>query len=145
MKIRAMLGIGVTALLWAGAALAHHSFAMFDIGKQVTLVGVVKEFQWTNPHAWIEIEVPNEAGSADEWSVQLNSPNNLARQGWRRSTLIAGDKVTIIVNPLRDGRKAGLFYKLIKADGQTITDPRPGGAVTNYNGATTKTEPTTAP
>ncbi|MFZ1990022.1 MAG: DUF6152 family protein [Alphaproteobacteria bacterium] len=122
-------------------ALAHHSFAMFDLGKQVTLAGTVKEFEWTNPHAWIEVNVPSEAGPDALWSVQMNSPNNLTRQGWKRTTLKPGDRVTIIVNPMRDGRKAGLFYKLTKADGETITDPRPGSANTSYNGATAGPEP----
>lgn len=66
----------------------------------------------------------------------MNSPNNLTRQGWKRTTLKPGDRVTIVVNPMRDGRKAGLFLKLIKADGETISDPRPGGSNTSYNGAT---------
>ena len=122
--------------LWSGAALAHHSFAMFDLGKQVSLNGTVKEFEWTNPHAWIEINVPSDTGPDVLWSVQMNSPNNLTRQGWKRTTLKAGDRVTIIVNPMRDGRKAGLFYKLTQADGETITDPRPGSANASYNGAT---------
>jgi len=122
-------------------ALAHHSFAMFDLGKQVTLAGTVKEFEWTNPHAWIEINVPSDSGPDVLWSVQMNSPNNLTRQGWKRTTLKPGDRVTIIVNPMRDGRKAGLFFKLTKADGETIMDPRPGSANTSYNGATAGTEP----
>ena len=123
-------------IAWSGSALAHHSFAMFDLGKQVSLNGTVKEFEWTNPHAWIEINVPSDSGPDVLWSVQMNSPNNLTRQGWKRTTLKAGDRVTIIVNPMRDGRKAGLFFKLTKADGETITDPRPSGANTSYNGAT---------
>ena len=133
----------VLALLMGlpGLALAHHSFAMFDLGKQVTLAGTVKEFEWTNPHAWIEINVPSDSGPDVLWSVQMNSPNNLTRQGWKRTTLKPGDRVTIIVNPMRDGRKAGLFFKLTKADGETISDPRPGSANTSYNGATAGPEP----
>ena len=136
MKVE-QVSLALGLLIWsAGSALAHHSFAMFDLGKQVSLSGVVKEFEWTNPHAWIEITVPGESGPDVLWSVQMNSPNNLTRQGWKRTTLKAGDRVTIVVNPMRDGRKAGLFYKLTKADGETITDPRPGGSNSSYNGAT---------
>ena len=75
--------------LVAGSAFAHHSFAMFDRSKETTLVGVVQDFQWTNPHSWIELDVPNENGSIDKWSIELNSPNNSPRQGWH-STAQAG-------------------------------------------------------
>ncbi len=69
---------------------AHHSFAMFDQKKDVTLKGVVREFQWTNPHAFIHIEVPNDSGGKDPWQVELNSPNNLTRQGWKSTSVKAG-------------------------------------------------------
>ena len=119
----------VSAALAAGAglalpALAHHSFAMFDTqGPKKRLEGVVHEFQWTNPHAFIEVDVPNEDGSTTRWAVELNSPNNLARQGWRRQTVEPGDNVVIEVSPLRDGQPGGLFYTLLKEDGTEVLDP----------------------
>ena len=102
---------------------AHHSFAMFDQTKSVTLKGQVAEFQWTNPHAFIELNVGN-----DRWSIELNSPNNLTRQGWRRSTLKAGDNVAVTINPLRNGKKGGLFNKVVLPDGKVLGDGRPQGA-----------------
>ncbi|MDE3168661.1 MAG: hypothetical protein KGL75_00850, partial [Acidobacteriota bacterium] len=74
----------LAALLLALAtpALAHHSFAMFDRDKEMVLVGTIHEFEWTNPHSWIELDVPNAAGGVDKWSLECNSPNNLTRQGW---------------------------------------------------------------
>ena len=112
-----------TALAIACAASAHHSFAMFDQSKQVPLTGTIREFQWTNPHAFIHIDVPNTEGASDLWKVELNSPNNLKRQGWKSSELKPGDKVTVVINPLRDGSKGGLFVSATLADGKVLGDP----------------------
>ncbi len=68
----------------------------------------MREFQWTNPHAFIHIEVPNDSGGKELWQVELNSPNNLKRQGWKSTSIKAGDAVTLVLNPLRDGSKGGL-------------------------------------
>jgi Family of unknown function (DUF6152) len=113
-------------------AVAHHSFAMFDQAKEVTLQGTVKEFQWTNPHSFIELAAMNADGSVDIWSVELNSPNNLKRQGWKSDSLQTGDKVTLVLNPLRDGRKGGLFISVTRPDGLVLGDPtRRGGGPIN--------------
>jgi hypothetical protein len=120
---RARILLAGVALLAAGAAFAHHSFAMFDRDKEVVLNGTVSEFQWTNPHAFIELEVPDSQGKAEKWSVEMNSPNNLTRQGWKSSMLKTGDKVSVTLNPLRDGKKGGLFVAITFADGKVIRDP----------------------
>jgi hypothetical protein len=112
----------VAAVVVTGSAVAHHSFAMFDRDKEVTLNGTVREFQWTNPHAFIEVEVA-EGGKVEKWSVEMNSPNNLTRQGWKSSMLKTGDKVSVTMNPLRDGKKGGLFVAITLADGKVIKDP----------------------
>ena len=119
--LRALLA-GI-ALCMTGAAFAHHSFAMFDRDKEVTLNGTVREFQWTNPHAFIELDVPDASGKVEKWSVEMNSPNNLQRQGWKSSLLKTGDKVSVTLNPLRDGKKGGLFVAITLADGKVIKDP----------------------
>jgi hypothetical protein len=105
----------------AAPAAAHHSFASFDTTRIVRLEGVVAEFQWTNPHAWLELDVVNPDGVVDRWGVEFNSPNNLAREGWSRHMLQPGDAVTVWVNPLRDRRHGGLYYQVIRADGETMT------------------------
>jgi hypothetical protein len=110
-----MLGIGAPVL-------AHHSFAMFDQTKQVTLKGTVREFQWTNPHAFIHVQVPAADGSSEIWQVELNSPNNLKRQGWKSGTLKTGDNVTVVLNPLKDGSKGGLFVTITLPDGTVLGD-----------------------
>ena len=119
----AIFALAVLAIPVSGTAAAHHSFAAFDTTKMVELKGVVAEFQWTNPHSWIEIDVPNVAGKVERWSIELNSPNNLSRQGWSRHDLKPGDKVTLAVNPLRDGKLGGLFKIVTLADGRVHKDP----------------------
>lgn len=113
----------LAALCVAGSAWAHHSFAMFDQSKQVTLKGTVREFQWTNPHAWIHLDVPNASGGVDSWQVELNSPNNLKRQGWKSNSLTVGERVTLMLNPLKDGTKGGLFIAVTLPDGTVLGDP----------------------
>ncbi len=107
------------------AAQAHHSFAMFDQSKQVTVAGTVRDFQWTNPHAFIELE----DAQGKTWGVELNSPNNLVRQGWKRTIIKAGDKVSVVLNPLRDGRPGGLFTTLTLPDGRVLGNPKPTGPI----------------
>jgi len=110
-------------LLLAGAALpvlAHHSFSMFDETKEVVLKGVVKEFQWSNPHTWIQLNVTDESGKVVEWSIENGSPNLLGRQGWKRNTLKSGDQIQITINPLRDGQPGGSFVRAVLSDGRTL-------------------------
>jgi hypothetical protein len=113
------------ALLAAVPALAHHSFAMFDQRRIVTLEGTVTEFQWTNPHAFIEIDVPGADGRVTHWSIELNSPNNLKRQGWSRTSVRSGDRVTLRMNPLRDGKPGGLFLDLKLPSGRVLDSGLP--------------------
>ena len=105
-------------------AAAHHSFAMFDQEKVMTLEGTVHEFQWANPHAFIELDVVNR-GRTQRWAIELNSPNNLTRQGWRRTSLRAGDKITVRIAPLRSGHSGGLFLDLRKPDGTVLDSGLP--------------------
>ncbi len=107
-------------LAMAGPALAHHSYAMFDREKELKLSGTIKEFNWTNPHSSIAIDVPNTTGSVDTWGVECNSPNNLARMGWKSSSLKPGDKVTISIHPLRSGEHGGSFMYVTFPDGHTL-------------------------
>ena len=115
---------GVALAAVAVPALAHHSFAMFDQRKIMTLDGTVTEFQWTNPHAFIEMEVAA-GGARQHWSIELNSPNNLKRQGWSRSALKRGDRITLRMNPLRDGSHGGLFLDVRLPDGRTLDSGLP--------------------
>jgi hypothetical protein len=122
MTNKTLLALAVTGLgLAALPATGHHSFAMFDQRKVMTLEGTVAEFQWTNPHSFIEMDVSQAGGGGQRWSIELNSPNNLKRQGWSRASLKSGDRVTLRMNPLRDGRHGGLFLD-VKLPNGTVLD-----------------------
>ena len=128
--INAVIGTLALAVLFAAQpALAHHSFEMFDSTKTINLTGTIKEFQWTNPHTWTWIDVPNDKGSVDTWGIEGMSPNFLGRRGWTKHTLNPGDKVTISIFPLKDGLKGGTFLHCTLPDGKEMvmfdTPPRP--------------------
>ena len=108
------------ALLAGGSAFAHHSFAMFDKDKEVTLVGEVKDFQWTNPHVWLQLVTQDEAGQPVEWGIEMASVNILAREGWKKTSFKPGDKVTVVIHPLRDGSHGGAMIRATTSAGITI-------------------------
>lgn len=116
-SILAILGQGVGQV-----AIAHHSFAMFDMDMEVTVQGTVKDFQYTNPHSWLIISVPNTDGTQVDWSFESEGPSTLLRAGIRRSSLVAGEKVTVRTHPMRDGRPGGSWIAVTKEDG-TILNP----------------------
>lgn len=115
-------------LLAASAAVAHHSSAMFDDEKVVTLVGEVKEFQYTNPHSWLLVDVKGADGQVTTWGFEAEGPSTLLRAGIRRSDLSPGTKVTVSGHPMKDGRPGAAWMNLTKEDG-TVLNPRAGFAV----------------
>lgn len=117
MKFKALGLAGVAIAMYAIPAFAHHSFAMFDAEKRMTLEGTVKEFQWTNPHSWILMMVKNQAGVEEQWAIELGAPGGLARQGWVPKTLTPGMAVTATVHPLKDGTHGGQFMAVKLPDG----------------------------
>jgi hypothetical protein len=126
----AALAASTAIMASGGAALAHHSFAMFDADQRTTLAGTVKEFQWTNPHAWIFVMVPNHDGLLEQWAVEMGGPGQIARQGWTAKTLTPGMDVKLTIHPLRDGTNGGQFMSLTLPDGTQLGNPdrgtRPG-------------------
>ena len=110
----------ISCMAAGGAAQAHHSFAMFDNTKEVSLVGEVKAFEWTNPHCWVRVVVKSDKGAPVEWDIESASPNLLHRSGWTRTTLNPGDHVTIVVHPLKDGTNGGSLTRVTLPDGQVI-------------------------
>ena len=122
--------IAIAAMLTASSALAHHSFAMFDQSKTVTIQGTVKDFRWTNPHVFIQVMVKNDQGVDEEWSIEMTSPEHLVRVGWKPGTLKPGDKITLVIHPLRDGSiKGGQYLSGIGPDGTPLIGaPTPGGS-----------------
>jgi hypothetical protein len=116
-----------TALIAAQDAAAHHSFAMFDNQKNVTLEGTVREFQWTNPHCWLRLLVTEPDGQAVEWNLEGQSPNGLVRQGWTRSSIKTGDKAEVVIHPLKDGSNGGSVVR-VSVNGQQVGNGGPGAA-----------------
>lgn len=124
MRLKIITG-GVTAIAFAvlvavQPVMAHHSFEMFDMAKVRTITGTIKDFQWTNPHTFTFIDVPNDKGGVDTWAIEGMSPNFLGRRGWTKHTLSPGDKVTITIAPLKDGQKGGTFLRVTLADGREM-------------------------
>jgi hypothetical protein len=121
----------VSAATLVSVAVAHHSAAMFDHSKTVTYKGVVKEFQYTNPHSWLQVLITGPDGKTVEWGFEAEGPSSLKRIGIEAKTFKPGDKVTIVANPMRDGRPAGAWITATKEDGKVYTTrpaPPPGSA-----------------
>ncbi len=131
----APLGAGFMALaLLAGAAagggraLAHHSFAMFDNDHQVKMQGTVTHFQWTNPHVYIELESLDAAtGATKHWTIECANPGILDRVGWKFNMIKVGDKLTVIIAPLRTGEPGGLLKQVTLPDGRVFGNGAPAG------------------
>jgi hypothetical protein len=125
MKLKASAVTGLTAttmLLGSNYVSAHHSFAMFDRKVDMVLTGTVKEFQWSNPHAYIQL-INDKDGN--NWSIEGGGVNGLMRSNWRPKSLVPGDKITIHVHPLRNGAYGGELMWVKKADGTILGDGRP--------------------
>jgi hypothetical protein len=108
------------------AAAAHHSPAMFDGSKQLTLTGTVRKFEWTNPHSYIQLLVKPENGPEQEWSLEMGANVYLYNLGWRPSTVKAGETLTVTVVPLRSGAAGGLLIEARKADGKALVGSSAG-------------------
>jgi len=121
--LRALLFLAAVMMLGGGSAWGHHSFAMFDLDKEVTLEGVVKDVQWTNPHVWLQILTPEGQGGV-EWNMDMGAPGMLTRTGWKSSTLKPGDKVTVVFNPLKSGAPSGRLVRVTLPNGRVMG---PGG------------------
>ena len=122
-----LVGAGVLAVA-ASPLSAHHSAAMFDDKKTVTVEGVVKEFQLTNPHSWLLVDVTDKSGKVVTWGFEAEGPSTLRRAGIKPSDLRPGTKLTITGNPMKDGRPAAIWVNAVRADGLKF-NPRAGFAV----------------
>lgn len=121
---KTLLAVCVLAILVgvSGLAPAHHSPAVFDLGREITLEGVVNQFRWTNPHSWIELTVRNAAGDPETWAIEMTGPTHLVRAGWTRRTVSPGDEVTIVANPLRTDEKVGKFVSVVLPSGDELSE-----------------------
>jgi hypothetical protein len=123
-----LAAFALAALVVVGTAFAHHSPIVFDRSKQVTLMGVVTEFRWGNPHSWIHLDITDPDGKLANWSIEMDPASHLARQGWRSTTLKVGDKITVLVYPLRNDEKGGQYIQVTLPDGKKLGG-RPDGVI----------------
>jgi hypothetical protein len=122
MNIKGMSAAVLAGALFAIPATGHHSHAMFDDTKVLVMEGSVAEFEWTNPHSWLQVEVANEAGEMVEWSLEMGAPAALARRGWRPRMLSPGDAVSVTIHPLKDGNPGGALLAVTFPDGTVMGD-----------------------
>jgi hypothetical protein len=120
----ARIALALGTVFAASTAAAHHSPAMFDGENKRTLSGTVREFQWSNPHCYIQLLVSNDKGEQEEWSLEMAGPSYIYAHGWRRSTLKPGDRITVTIAPLRNGDHGGQLFKAAMADGRAIGDSK---------------------
>lgn len=124
--MRILMGLAAAALVASAppSVDAHHSMAMFDQTSEVVVEGTVRQFQWSNPHAYIQLVVENEAGNPVEWSLELGSPVYLYARGWRPRTLRPGSEVRVRINPLRNGSPGGAVLDVTDMDGNAVGSNR---------------------
>ena len=125
---RTLAGILGGLALVSAPSFAHHSAVMFDDAKEVTLSGTVKEFQYTNPHSWLLVDVKNDDGSVTTWGFEAEGPSTLMRAGIRKSDFAPGTAITITGHPMRDGRPAAAWTKATRGDGKEF-NPAAGFAI----------------
>ena len=119
LKVASLTALVVAA--FAAPALAHHSFAMFDADKTVTLSGTVKEFEWVNPHSWLRVMVNDDkSGKPALWALELSSPSRLITMGMHANSVKPGDVVTVTFHPMKDGSRGGQFIQAKLPDGKEI-------------------------
>jgi hypothetical protein len=113
--------VACTGVTYASQLSAHHSYAMFDSTKQVTLQGNVREFQWTNPHCFLQV-LAQRSGAIEEWSIQMDNPQAMYRKGWRPGSVKTGDKLTVVIHPTRDGSHSGRYVSGIGPDNKPLIE-----------------------
>jgi hypothetical protein len=120
-----VLGMAFVLFLAGGQVSAHHGSSNYDLSKSVSVKGTITQFDFVNPHSAIHLEAKDDKGNAEQWLIEADSPNNLARAGWTRDSLKPGDQVTIVGNRLKDGSKVMRLQKVIFSDGKELK-PRVG-------------------
>lgn len=122
MKPAFAVALGSLLLGVLAPAVAHHSPAVFDRSRELRVEGVVKEFKWGMPHSWIQLDVTDGDGAVATWGIEMNPATSLVKRGWRASTLKPGDKVSVLVYPLRGDEKGGQFIAITLPDGNVLAE-----------------------
>ena len=121
MNLKVVSLTAVIVAAFAAPTLAHHSFAMFDAEKTVTLQGTVKEFEWVNPHSWLRVMVNDEkTGKPVLWAIEMSSPGRLVTMGMRSDSVKAGDVISVTFHPMKDGARGGQFIQAVLPGGKEV-------------------------
>lgn len=132
MKFSAIATAVVASMCLAMPALAHHSFSMFDHDKTITMTGEVKEFEWTNPHAWLHLMAMDEkSGKPVEWSFEMGGVGQIAQQGWKPDSVKPGDKISVVMHPLKDGSHGGQYVSATLPNGHAFRNNQDNRATQN--------------
>ena len=129
MRQRFIVSLAAVAAVWQlgeTPAYSHHSNVAFAVETVLTATGVVKEWQWTNPHTWLIMDVDDGKGGKVQWAMEGRAPGVLLRAGWSRSVLKSGDKITVHYSPSKDGSKVGMIARVTMADGKVLPNAPPG-------------------
>ena len=121
MKLNAILSASCGLVMFALPAAAHHSFSMFDNGKTVTLTGVVKQLEWTNPHSWLYVVVADEAGKPSEYALEMQGTGQAQKNGWNKESVKPGDRLTFVMHPLKSGSRGGMLLNVTMDDGRKLS------------------------
>lgn len=121
--MKKLLPVAAMAAALASPASAHHSTAAYDYTKQVTIQGTVQEFQWTNPHMFIKVRGGAAGKKAVLWNIECGTPNINVRHGWKKSDINPGDKLILLIAPMRDGSGGGTLYSAKLSDGRILYGP----------------------
>jgi hypothetical protein len=130
---RATLVLLALAVLVPTPARSHHSNVAYEVTKVVTITGVVKDFEWVNPHTWLRVVVDDGKGGKVEWACEGRAPGILGRAGWSRSILKPGETVTVDMSPAKDGSKVSIIARVTKADGTILSNQPDFGGRGNSN------------
>ena len=120
MKVTTVLSTSCALMMFALPAMAHHSFAMFDREKTLTLSGVVEQFEWTNPHAWLYVMVMDDSGKGIEYPLEMQGTGQAQKNGWRPDSVKPGDRVTVAMHPLKSGSHGGQLLTVVLPDGRKL-------------------------
>lgn len=132
MKFRVIAIAAVGSVCLTLPAFAHHSFSMFDHDKNITMTGTVKELEWTNPHAWLDIVATDDkTGKPVQWSFEMGGVGQIAQQGWKPDSVKPGDKISVMMHPLKDGSHGGQYVSATLPDGRAFKNNQDNRANNN--------------
>jgi len=116
-----LLALLVGLLVISVPLFAHHGGVAYDTGRRITLKGTISNFEWTNPHSQVHLDVTDDKGNVAHWNFETQPPSILIHAGWHRDSLKPGDQVTLVATPAKNGSTIGLLSKVVLADGQELT------------------------